>query len=56
VLNADSGVVEAPGQALKDEILGTCRAALPRHKVPAVIQFVPSLAVSATGKIARRNA
>ena len=53
VLNAEPG---AASQELKDEILGACRAALPRHKVPAMIDFVPSLAVSATGKIARRNA
>jgi acyl-coenzyme A synthetase/AMP-(fatty) acid ligase len=39
---------------IKNEILGLCRAALPRHKVPAVIGFVPGLAVAATGKLARR--
>jgi acyl-coenzyme A synthetase/AMP-(fatty) acid ligase len=35
-------------------ILAHCRAVLPRHKVPATIKFVPSLEVSATGKLARR--
>jgi acyl-coenzyme A synthetase/AMP-(fatty) acid ligase len=28
---------------------------LPRHKVPAAISFVPTLAVAATGKLARRQ-
>jgi acyl-CoA synthetase (AMP-forming)/AMP-acid ligase II len=45
-----------PGAELqvRDDILALCRAALPRHKVPAAISFVPSLDVSATGKLARR--
>jgi acyl-CoA synthetase (AMP-forming)/AMP-acid ligase II len=41
---------------LEHEILQLCREALPRHKVPAAINFVPSLAVAATGKMARHNA
>jgi acyl-CoA synthetase (AMP-forming)/AMP-acid ligase II len=41
--------------ALKDDILKLCREALPRHKVPAAISFVPMLAVAATGKLARRQ-
>jgi acyl-CoA synthetase (AMP-forming)/AMP-acid ligase II len=47
---------ERPGAELqvKDDILAMCRAALPRHKVPAAITFVPSLDMSATGKLARR--
>ena len=40
---------------VKDEILELCRGALPRHKVPATISFVPALAVAATGKLARRG-
>jgi len=40
---------------VKDDILALCRAALPRHKVPAAISFVPSLDVAATGKLARRH-
>ena len=38
-----------------DEILKLCRDTLPRHKVPAAIQFVPNLAVAATGKLDRRR-
>jgi acyl-coenzyme A synthetase/AMP-(fatty) acid ligase len=41
---------------LANELLQRCRQALARHKVPAAITFVPSLAVAATGKIARRDA
>jgi acyl-coenzyme A synthetase/AMP-(fatty) acid ligase len=40
---------------INDAILAHCRAALPRHKVPAAIKFVPSIDVAATGKLARRN-
>ncbi len=47
---ANSGQIE-----LRDDILKLCREALPRHKVPAAISFVPSLAVAATGKLARRQ-
>jgi acyl-coenzyme A synthetase/AMP-(fatty) acid ligase len=40
---------------VKNEILQFCRDALPRHKVPASISFVPRLAVGATGKLIRRR-
>jgi acyl-CoA synthetase (AMP-forming)/AMP-acid ligase II len=40
---------------LKDDILRLCREALPRHKVPAAISFVPTLNVAATGKLLRRQ-
>jgi len=56
VLNVEADSAKGRGEELKDEILRLCRAALPRHKVPATIKFVPSLAVAATGKTARRNA
>jgi len=39
----------------KDDILKLCREALPRHKVPAAISFVPALRVAATGKLLRRQ-
>jgi acyl-coenzyme A synthetase/AMP-(fatty) acid ligase len=35
------------------EILMLCRDALPAHKVPALIRFVPALDLAATGKLAR---
>jgi acyl-CoA synthetase (AMP-forming)/AMP-acid ligase II len=40
--------------AVRDDILKLCREALPRHKVPAAISFVPTLPVAPTGKLARR--
>jgi acyl-coenzyme A synthetase/AMP-(fatty) acid ligase len=40
---------------VRDDILKLCREALPRHKVPAAISFVPTLPVAATGKLARRQ-
>lgn len=40
--------------ALKSQILETCRRALAAHKVPAAIRFVPSLEMTASGKLARR--
>jgi len=39
---------------VKDEILALCRRTLARHKVPVAINFVPALAVAATGKLSRR--
>jgi acyl-coenzyme A synthetase/AMP-(fatty) acid ligase len=56
VLNGETGGANGRGKGLEHAILEYCRAALPRHKVPAAINFVPSLAVAATGKIVRRNA
>jgi acyl-coenzyme A synthetase/AMP-(fatty) acid ligase len=41
---------------IKTQILGICRNALPRHKVPAIINFVSALRVESTGKMARQNA
>jgi len=41
---------------LRDEILAICRARLERHQAPAAIEFVPSLELTASGKLARRHA
>ncbi len=38
---------------IEREIIDLCRRDLARYKVPAAIRFVPSLDVSATGKLAR---
>lgn len=43
-------------EAIRREILTLCRAALAAHKVPALIRFVPSLALSASGKLVRTDA
>jgi acyl-coenzyme A synthetase/AMP-(fatty) acid ligase len=41
---------------LQSDILQFCRAELAHHKVPAAINFVPSLAVSDSGKMVRSHA
>jgi acyl-coenzyme A synthetase/AMP-(fatty) acid ligase len=46
----------AEGPELRDEILKLCRERLAQHKVPAVVSFVPALAVAASGKLERRHA
>jgi acyl-CoA synthetase (AMP-forming)/AMP-acid ligase II len=43
----------ADADALKREILGECRAALARFKVPASIRLVAAIEVAASGKLAR---
>jgi len=42
--------------ALRGEIMELCRERLPQHKVPAMIRFVPSLNVAASGKLERPHA
>ena len=46
----------AASEALRENILESCRKALAAYKVPAMIRFVPSLEVSASGKLVRRDA
>jgi acyl-CoA synthetase (AMP-forming)/AMP-acid ligase II len=43
-------------EVLESEIRDFCASHLDRHKVPATIRFVSSLAMSASGKLARRRA
>jgi acyl-CoA synthetase (AMP-forming)/AMP-acid ligase II len=43
-------------EAIKAAILAACRAALPAHKVPAMLQVVPSLGIAESGKMVRRHA
>jgi len=42
--------------AVKSDIMAACRAALPAHKVPAMLRAVPALDVGASGKLSRRHA
>jgi acyl-coenzyme A synthetase/AMP-(fatty) acid ligase len=56
VLRAEVGPANGRAGELKHEILQLCREVLPRHKVPTAINFVPALAVAATGKMVRRDA
>lgn len=65
IVTADVVLADPPGRSaaqalsqehIREEILGVCRGSLPAHKVPAQIRIVPSLAVSASGKLVRPNA
>ena len=38
---------------IKSELLSACRRALPAHKVPAMLRFVPALELTAAGKLVR---
>src|SRR5256885_2007661 len=56
VLNAETDAANGRAVELEQEIMRRCRELLPRHKVPAAINFVPGLIVNATGKLVRRDA
>jgi acyl-coenzyme A synthetase/AMP-(fatty) acid ligase len=45
----------AAGERIRQEILEACRTTLAAHKVPALVRFVPSLEMSASGKLVRPN-
>jgi acyl-CoA synthetase (AMP-forming)/AMP-acid ligase II len=57
VLKPDASA-DAAGRigALRGEIMELCRERLAQHKVPAMIRFVPSLNVAASGKLERPHA
>jgi acyl-coenzyme A synthetase/AMP-(fatty) acid ligase len=50
--NCDAGRSER----IRDEILAECRVQLASYKVPAIVRFVPSLDMTAAGKLARHDA
>ena len=64
IVAADVVLADAAGSAheptgderIRQEILEACRTTLAAHKVPAVIRFVPSLEMSASGKLVRPSA
>jgi acyl-coenzyme A synthetase/AMP-(fatty) acid ligase len=56
VLNAEADAANGRAVELEQDIMRRCREVLPRHKVPAAINFVPGLTVNATGKLVRRDA
>ena len=47
---------QAVDESVRQEILDACRSTLAAHKVPAIIRFVPSLEMSASGKLVRPSA
>ena len=52
------GESDAPGRAdaIKREIVESCRSSLAAHKVPSIIRIVPSLDVTPSGKLVRADA
>jgi len=49
--------LDAPkAEDIKSELLNACRQALPAHKVPARLSFVPALELTAAGKLVRPGA
>ena len=47
---------EGASEDIKRELLQACRRALPAHKVPAMLRLVPTLELTAAGKLVRPNA
>jgi len=43
-------------ERVKSELLNACRHALPAHKVPTSLRFVPALEITAAGKLVRPGA
>jgi acyl-coenzyme A synthetase/AMP-(fatty) acid ligase len=56
VLNTEPNTGNKDDRQIKQDILLLCREVLPSHKVPAIINFVPALAIAETGKLIRRHA
>ncbi len=56
IVVADVVAKDTPGDDLENEIREVCAQNLARHKVPALIRFVPSLEMTTGGKLARHNA
>jgi acyl-coenzyme A synthetase/AMP-(fatty) acid ligase len=56
VLAAGAATEPAADESIRREILEACRTMLAAHKVPAAIRFVPSLEMSASGKLVRPSA
>ena len=54
----DAAAALGPGHAekVRGEIMEACRRALPAHKVPARLSFVPALELTAAGKLVRPGA
>jgi acyl-coenzyme A synthetase/AMP-(fatty) acid ligase len=47
---------ETEPASMQDNLMEFCRQSLPRHEVPVSLRIVSSLAISAAGKLARRDA
>jgi acyl-coenzyme A synthetase/AMP-(fatty) acid ligase len=57
VLSDNQSSIDAEAaEKVKGELLNACRSTLAPHKVPALLRFVPSLELSAAGKLVRPGA
>ena len=57
VLSENQSAIDAEAaEKVKSELLNACRNTLAAHKVPALLRFVPSLELSAAGKLVRPSA
>lgn len=56
VLAQEQNLEAAALEPIKNELLEACRRQLPAYKVPAMLRFVPSLEITAAGKLVRPNA
>jgi acyl-coenzyme A synthetase/AMP-(fatty) acid ligase len=56
LLNAGQAADADIAEGVKSELLNACRRTLAAHKVPALLRFVPSLELSAAGKLVRPGA
>ncbi len=48
-------VLKPNAQASEEDVLAFCRKELAAYKVPRAIRFVPSLPMTSTGKLMRRE-
>jgi acyl-coenzyme A synthetase/AMP-(fatty) acid ligase len=56
VLQRDPQPTRCNARSIQDDILLLCRESLSSYKVPAAINFIPTLTVAESGKVLRRNA
>jgi acyl-CoA synthetase (AMP-forming)/AMP-acid ligase II len=59
VVLAEAAAASADSESLtrvKEDLLQACRQALPPHKVPSLLRFVPALELTAAGKLVRPSA
>jgi acyl-coenzyme A synthetase/AMP-(fatty) acid ligase len=54
--SANSAPDTPVAEQIKNDLLTACRRSLPAHKVPAMLRFVPSLELTAAGKLVRPSA
>lgn len=56
VLQQEAEPLHCSVKLIQDDILLLCRESLSSYKVPAAINFIPTLTVAESGKVLRRNA